>query len=134
MSTEQRTSRPRYTMVVVARVRELHGAGWTPTEIRRLVSKEFPGCSPTVKTIRRWFDPAYDRSQAETTERKNKDRQLKYRTRKMRELYLRGVSLRSIGQVTAMWWGDELSAHQVRSRLGLKAGDVARSLEGRRAA
>lgn len=120
----QHVPRPHYTMVIVARVRVLHEAGWTPTEIRRLVSKDFPGCSPTVKTIRRWIDPAYDRSQAEITERKNRDRQLKYRTQKMRELYLRGVSLRSIGQVTAMWWGDELSADQVRSRLGLKSGEV----------
>lgn len=39
---------------------------------------------------------------------------------RMRELRARGLSFRAIGQVTAVWFGEELSCGEVESRLAGK--------------
>lgn len=144
MSTEQHPTQRRYTAAVVARARVLADAGWSVQRVRRLLAKEFGTSVPSWVTVKEWVDEDYAERKRAACRARQRDYAIRKRGRsplraispelaldRMREMYRRGVSLRAIGQVAEMWWGEELSADQVRSRLGLKAGEV---IAARRAA
>ncbi len=116
---------------VVKRARELREAGWSLRDTARIMRKE--GMPVATSTIFRWSNPKGHRKELERAARNNRRRRAVNRVRpvrytaewkveRMRELFLRGVSLRAIGQVAACWWGEELTENQVRTRLGLRAG------------
>jgi hypothetical protein len=122
-------------MSVVRRARALFGAGWTPHQIRDLLQEEL-GVRPHETTIRLWCDPVYaEQHRAESRKRMRVRWQRDHPPRpqkisaelalvRMQEMYRRGLSLRAIGVVAGMWWGEELSVGQVRRRLGLGQGEI----------
>jgi hypothetical protein len=120
-------TQPQYTSNGVARALALRAGGWSLVEIRRLLTSEF-GVSPSRNTILTWVSSEY-------AERKRaRDRRDKLRAEpsrpykvtaermlmRMHELRERGLSFRAIGQVTAVWFGEELTRDQVESRLAGK--------------
>lgn len=117
---------------VVKRARELREAGWSLRDTSRIMTRE--GMPVATSTVFRWSNPEGHRKELERAARNARKRRAvgrhpargyteEFKLERMRELFLRGVSARAIGQVAACWWGEELSADQVRSRLGLKADD-----------
>lgn len=115
---------------LVGRAQEHREAGWSLSRTADLLGEEF-GVRPATTTVLRWTDEKYavrarakDTVRARLRHRKQNpprpDRRLsaELRLERMRELRLRSVSCRAIGQVAAVWWGDELSAGQVRRLLG----------------
>ena len=118
----------------------LREAGWSlrrTSEILR--SEDMP---VATSTILRWENPkVHEREVRRAAKRVAKIRAenrppargytVEFRTARMRELYDRGVSLRGIGQVCAVWFGEELSEPQVLGRLGLERGQVVRRISER---
>jgi hypothetical protein len=132
-----------YPVAAIVRARELHTAGWKPGEIRRLIEREF-GRRPAWRTVQGWVDEdAAERMRGGT--RKAQRARLgrlgrrpfraiseELQIERMQALYDRGLSLKAIGQVAAVWWGEELSAERVKTRLGLN-GQTVRSISERAA-
>jgi hypothetical protein len=130
-----------YTSQMVNRAREHVEAGWSLRETEKLLLKEF-GRAPTSSTIHTWTNPGtYERARDSyrPRERSRKVQRVPSKPRRttperavdrMREMYLRGLSLRAIGQVTAVFFGEELTEAQVKSRLGLRSGEVAARRSG----
>lgn len=136
-----------YTSQMVERARAHHACKWSVEDIRRLLQREF-GQQPSWHTVKRWIDPKFaEKARAATNNyrlgyiardhgpgRPNVRMSPQLRDARMLALYRRGVSLKAIGQVAAIWWGEELTQAQVKARLGLKSGSVIasrRALEGR---
>lgn len=125
----------RYTAQMVERAKQHVEAGWSLEETASLLADEFDR-RPGKSTIHAWVNPrSIDRSRTRyrSRERALKVHQAPTRPRgatperaleRMRKLYRRGLGLRDIGQVAAVWWGEELTEAQVKSRLGLKSGEV----------
>lgn len=105
-----------YSARMAAKAREHHRAGWKPSEIPRLIRSEF-GLTPASTTVRRWVDPKYAARQAAWNRSKAASKSQAYRQRVLTDLRGRGLSVRALGQVSAVLWGEELSAVQVRTRL-----------------
>ena len=110
------------------RALELLEAGWSVRKASVLLAKE--GTPVATSTLLRWRDPkVHEREVARARRRLSLERArsrvpatgytVEFRLERMRELHGRGVSARAIGQVMAVWFGEELSADQVRRRLGL---------------
>jgi hypothetical protein len=121
-------SAQRYTATTMTRARVLKEAGWSLRKIAELIEKE-TGQRPAATTVALWCypEPRYDARRiylnGKHAKRRRRNTMIR-RTEKMRELYLRGVGLRAIGQVSALLWDEELSEDQVRTRLGLRKGEV----------
>ena len=118
----------RYPASMMVRARELREAGWSLRDIARLVEKE-TGRRPGATTVALWCYPP-DRQRArrgtlnthsarERAKRYTPNQRFtpEWKLERMRELFLRGVSYKAIGIVAGIWWGEPLSASQVRSRL-----------------
>ncbi|MCW3018553.1 MAG: hypothetical protein JWN10_861 [Solirubrobacterales bacterium] len=134
-----RSSRQRrYSMPVICRARALSEATWTYAQIQSLIEREF-GVLPAVKTIERWclqtikpevaakrqvYARDWERTRRARNRRVDRDRSPVWKRERMREMFDRGISVRAIGQVAAVWWGEELSEGAVRRALGLKVGEV----------
>jgi hypothetical protein len=126
----------RYPVRVMLRARELALADWSAPRIAKIIGQE-TGMRPSPATVRTWLS-----SPVRTEEQRVSDRashRERYRQRnavvqprvsddwkveQMRALFLRNVSIRAIGQVAAVWWGEELSAEQVRTKLGINEGGL----------
>ena len=126
----------RYSMPVIRRAQALREAAWTYPQIQTLLQKE-RGEAPSIKTIERWClagtetgakREEYLRDWARAKRARNRvqriDRSPQWKLERMRELYARGLSLKAIGQVSAVWFGEELTVTEVKSRLGLRSGEV----------
>jgi hypothetical protein len=118
---------PIYRQEVIDRAREHGNAGWSRTDIARLLGEEF-GHAPCTITIAGWLDEEYaERRRRET--RAAKRRQLarkskprrdispELRLEKMRKLRTAGATLKAIAIVSDVLWGEPLTADQVRYRL-----------------
>ena len=113
---------------VKARALQLVEAGWVPRRASMLLARE--GVLVAPSTIARWSKPNERHKRAERA-RKRRSARAKtgrrtitrvsddWKLERIRELAARGVKPRAIGQVAAVWWGEELSEHQVRRLLGL---------------
>ena len=124
-----------YRQEVIDRAREHVEHGWSLEDTRRLLRKEFRQ-EPSKSTIQAWVSPdvvarARDRYRpreraVKVSRSPNKPRSVtpERALERMRAMYHRGVSLKAIGQVAACWWGEELDAKEVKSRLGLRSGEV----------
>jgi hypothetical protein len=120
----------RYPVSAVKRASELREAGWSFRRIAALIERE-TGFRPAATTVQLWCSPdAYQdrlRRMRKRCDARRKALQHKplvrtsseWRLARMHELADRGVSARAIGQVAAVWFGEELTEHQVRRRLGL---------------
>jgi hypothetical protein len=118
-----------YTSDVVARAREHHAAGWKPSEIRRLIESEV-GQRPDWATVKAWVDPKAAEKRRQRTRKSqralNARRGIRpfraitpeLRIERMRAMRDRGLSHFAIGQVAAVWWGDEMSDETVSKMLG----------------
>lgn len=128
----------RYTLRVVQRARQLKEAGWSSPKIAVMLEREM-GVRPSPTVIRQWcagerteLELARDRANHRRKYRRRRPRGVNprlsedWKRERMHELLSRGVSLRAIGQVAAVWWGEELNEEQVMHRLGLERGDTAR--------
>lgn len=125
----------RYTTQVVKRACEHREHGWSLGKISELLSDEL-GVKPSPTTILAWVDPEYRRRSLEKQRPGTRTRRLREQppaprkvgperaSARMAELHRRGLGLRAIGQVAAVWWGEELTADQVRDRLGIESGNV----------
>ena len=116
-----------------AHARILHESGWSITDIQRLLEEEFER-RPTWVTVKCWVDPVYAEKRRREMRPYQRAHEMRKRGRRpsrrvtaefkrerMQELYDRRVSLRAIGQVCAVWFGEELSAGRVAKLLGLRA-------------
>jgi hypothetical protein len=124
----------RYSVTVMVRARELREAGWEYREIPAIVGREL-GIEPNLKTIERWCRPA-KREAKDLRRRRDWARRKRASQRQprtdltpemkltiMQELDSRGLSARAIGQVAAVWWGEELSDRQVHRQLNNHASE-----------
>ena len=129
MSSTQTPTRTRYTGEHVERAKEHSEAGWPLSKIVELLEDEF-GVSPCHATVLLWVNPDYAKKFAERNRERMRKRwqrehppkpqkiSAELALKRMQELHARGVSPRAIGQVAALWWGEEMTDDQVRSRLG----------------
>ena len=110
-----------------ARAVELVAAGWSVYRTVRLMRAE--GLYVTENTVKRWTDPDFNRREIERVTRSARKRRASgrqpaqchtndFKLERMRELRDRGLSYHAIGQVAAVWWGEELSDDQVTAWLG----------------
>ena len=119
-----------YPAQLAVRAREHFEAGWKLSEIVRLIEREY-GRRPNWRTVKSWVDPEWADRQKEKmrpVERRRRERHGERRPRtdlsdefklaRMRDLRDRGISYHAIGQVAAVWWGEELNVEQVSSWLG----------------
>lgn len=94
------------------------------------------GMPVAQSTLKRWADPEFHRAEIERAARNGRQRRAtnrrpaacyteEFKVERMRELRDRGLSFAAIGQVAAVWWGDELPDDAVSRILG--------SIDGRRA-
>jgi hypothetical protein len=130
----------RFSMRVVVRARQLRDAEWEYAAIPGILEDELKA-RPSKKTVERWCRP-------DTTAAKELIRKREWASRKraqtrkprsdltpamklavMVELHERKVSLRSIGHVSAVLWGEELTVYEVEGQLAGK-----RKYERRKAA
>lgn len=132
--TDKRHLGLKYSASVMVRARELHAGGFGCTVIPRLLFGEF-GVTPHHETILRWVRPEHQerrfvevrtiraRQRAANVAGFGGKRQLsaEWKLARLREMRAAGVSMRSIGAVAGVWWGDALSESQVRTRLGADA-------------
>jgi hypothetical protein len=123
---------------VVKRARELREAGWSLRDTARIMRGE--GMPVATSTIFRWSNPKGHRKEVDRAARNMRRRRaaerrpsvgytIEFKLERMIELRERGVSHAAIGQVAAVWWGEELTGPQVRGRLAGK-----RKYERRKAA
>lgn len=134
-----------YDSKIVHRAQQHYAAGWKLSEITRLIEREY-GRKPHWRTVKAWVSPEWHQKQRErmrAIERRSHSRRVgrkfrevsdEWKVARMQELYGRGVGLRAIGQVAAVWWDEELSESQVLRRLGIKRGEVVRKISDRRVA
>jgi hypothetical protein len=115
----------RYPARAILRAREHRLAGWSLSDVRRLIGEEF-GSAPNRQTVKGWLDPQYAtrrRRQQRSGERRRRgvkpNRRLSadWKAEQIVRLHEAGCSVRSITVVAAVLWGDELTEHQVRGRL-----------------
>lgn len=119
---------------VRARALEHLDAGWSVYATARLMRAE--GMPVAQSTLKRWADPKFHRAEIERAARNGRRRRAvsrqparsytdEFKVERMRELRERNLSLLAIGQVAAVWWGEELTDEAVGRILG--------STDGRRA-
>ena len=118
----------RYPSSAVVRAIELRAAGWSFRRIASLIERE-TGYRPAATTVQLWCSPhAYQERLRNTRRRCDARRKAlqhkplvrttaEWRLERMRELRDRGLSFAAIGQVAAVWWGEELSEIRVAKRL-----------------
>lgn len=110
-----------------ARAIELVDAGWSVYRTVRIMRKE--GLYVTDGTVKRWVDPKFNELEIERVTRNGRKRRASsrqpargytddFKLERMRELRERGLSFLAIGQVAAVWWGEELSDEVVSRVLG----------------
>lgn len=119
-----------YTTPVVVRARALADAGWSVQAIRGMLQREF-GRRPAEQTVRGWLSEDY------AAKRRKLVRSARRRARglpaplrisddlkaeRMAALLERGIPPKGIGQVSAVFWGEELTGGQVKERLRLNTG------------
>jgi hypothetical protein len=116
----------------------MKAAGWTAPKVADFLQREF-GIRPSPSIVRSWCKPASEEAMVQDRERhrrayaRRRKRTVSprlsedWKIEQMRAMYLRGVSLRAIGQVSAVWWDEEQTERKVRRRLGLKVGEVIRA-------
>lgn len=118
-----------HSKAVRMRALALIKAGWSNKRTSEIMAKE--GTPVSTSTVQRWRNPdthekeiarasrsaARKRAAAPRTPATNYSPEFK--VARMRELYERGVKLREIGQVSAVWFGEELTPAAVRHRIGL---------------
>jgi hypothetical protein len=106
---------------------ELVEAGWSVYRTVRLMRAE--GLPVTDGTVRRWTDPEFNRREIERVTRNARKRRASdrepaqchtddFKLERMRELRDRDLSYHAIGQVAAVWWGEEMTVEQVSAWLG----------------
>lgn len=122
-----------YPVATMRRARELRGAGWYPTDIRRILGDEGHR-QPSLFTIQQWTNDRYQRDHTERMRRRASERSAEstsfrlpgstdpYRLAFMRELRKAGVPSPSIGKVCGVVFGEPLSAARVRRLLADSAG------------
>lgn len=126
----------RYSSRVIVRAQKLSEAGWGRSKIAKLLLQEF-GVEPSERSIQTWCA-----QRGRTDEERQRDRvrhRRLYRERhprplpnvsedwkleRMREMFERNLSTRAIGQVAAVWWGEELTGAEVQRRLGIRDGEL----------
>lgn len=113
-----------YTSQMVNRARKHVAAGWSLRQTANLLRSEF-GRRPSHATVHEWVNE--DRSERSRAYKRTVYRDGYRRERldkQMRELYRRGLSLNAIVVVAELYMDEHLSERQVRSRLGLRSGEV----------
>jgi hypothetical protein len=111
---------------VVKRARELRAAGWSLRDTARIMTSE--GMPVATSTVYRWSNAKGYQKELEraahngrlrraVNRRPSRGYTLEFKVERMRELAERDVSARAIGQVTKVWFGEELSERAVRKRL-----------------
>lgn len=133
-----------YPVATMLRARELRAAEWPPTRVRELLEAEGLG-SPSVATIYIWTNPEYQESHRRAT--RNYKRQQaalgaafrlpsdtpEYAQEFMRTLRAERVSCSNIAKVCRVVLGMQMTAAQVRYRLGEEQ-EYRRRSEARKAA
>lgn len=119
----------RYSTRAVTRAREHVAAGWSISKTAKLIQTEF-GMRPAITTVRIWTDPDYAelvRRRTRLRERKRWREANKHKSERisperalerMKLLRENRLSCRAIAIVARLWWGQEITAAQVKAALG----------------
>ena len=132
---------PRYPAALAARARELHAAGWSQREVRRILEREGVDPLPALNTVQKWCSPrvaeghrlrnresaARARARAGYSMRYPGSRSADWKLARARALLEAGLTLEQVGRVMGVDFPDDPPLLRDSLSRALASGDPPRA-------